>query len=124
MIQTGLEFSSTTIVKNIYTALAMDSGDMNVFATPAMIALMENAAMNAVAKDLPKGFTTVGISINTTHIKASPLQETITAKAILTEIEGNKLTFDVVANDSKGIIGEGKHIRFIVDRQRFLEKLK
>lgn len=102
----------------------MDSGDMNVFATPAMIALMENAAMNAVAKDLPKGFTTVGISINTTHIKASPLQETITAKAILTEIEGNKLTFDVVANDSKGIIGEGKHIRFIVDRQRFLEKLK
>lgn len=123
-MEIGLTFTSTTVVDNINTAVALGSGDMEVFATPAMVALMENAAMNAVAPHLEAGQTTVGTEISTTHIKASALGATITATATLTAIEGRKLTFAVTAHDGDNIIGEGTHTRFIVDRERFLAKVK
>ena len=97
---------------------------MDVFATPAMVALMENAAMNAVKQSLELGQTTVGTHISTSHIKASALGATITATATLREIDGRKLLFDVIAREGENIIGEGTHTRFIVDRERFLSKLK
>lgn len=124
IMEIGLTFTSTTVVDNTNTAVALGSGDMEVFATPAMVALMENAAMNAVAPHLEAGQTTVGTEISTTHIKASALGATITATATLTAIEGRKLTFAVTAHDGDNIIGEGTHTRFIVDRERFLAKLK
>ena len=124
IMEIGLTFTSTTVVDNTNTAVALGSGDMEVFATPAMVALMENAAMNAVAPHLETGQTTVGIEISTTHIKASALGATITATATLTAIEGRKLTFAVTALDGDNIIGEGTHTRFIVDRERFLAKVK
>ncbi len=123
-MEIGLTFTSTTVVDNTNTAVALGSGDMEVFATPAMVALMENAAMNAVAPHLEAGQTTVGTEISTTHIKASALGATITATATLTAIEGRKLTFAVTAHDGDNIIGEGTHTRFIVDRERFLAKVK
>ena len=123
-MEIGLTFTSTTVVDNTNTAVALGSGDMEVFATPAMVALMENAAMNAVAPHLETGQTTVGTEISTTHIKASALGATITATATLTAIEGRKLTFAVTAHDGDNIIGEGTHTRFIVDRERFLAKVK
>ena len=123
-MEIGLTFTSTTVVDNTNTAVALGSGDIEVFATPAMVALMENAAMNAVAPHLEAGQTTVGTEISTTHIKASALGATITATATLTAIEGRKLTFAVTAHDGDNIIGEGTHTRFIVDRERFLAKVK
>lgn len=123
-MEIGLTFTSTTVVDNTNTAVALGSGDMEVFATPAMVALMENAAMNAVAPHLEAGQTTVGTEISTTHIKASALGATITATATLTAIEGRRLTFAVTAHDGDNIIGEGTHTRFIVDRERFLAKVK
>jgi predicted thioesterase len=124
IMEIGLTFTSTTVVDNTNTAVALGSGDMEVFASPAMVALMENAAMNAVAPHLEAGQTTVGTEISTTHIKASALGATITATATLTAIEGRKLTFAVTAHDGDNIIGEGTHTRFIVDRERFLAKVK
>lgn len=124
IMEIGLTFTSTTVVDNTNTAVALGSGDMEVFATPAMVALMENAAMNAVAPHLEAGQTTVGTEISTTHIKASALGATITATATLTAVEGRKLTFAVTAHDGDNIIGEGTHTRFIVDRERFLAKVK
>lgn len=124
IMETGLKHVSTVTVSAANTALTMGSGDMEVFATPAMVALMENAAMKAVAPHLPEGSTTVGAMMETSHIKPSALGETVNAEAILEEIDGRKLTFKVTASDSKGTIGEGKHIRYIVDRERFLSKLK
>ena len=123
-METGLKHVSTVTVSAANTALTMGSGDMEVLATPAMVALMENAAMKAVAPHLPEGSTTVGAMMETSHIKPSALGETVNAEAILEEIDGRKLTFKVTASDSKGTIGEGKHIRYIVDRERFLSKLK
>ena len=123
-MEKGLTYTSVLKAEKQHTALEMGSGDMHVLATPTMVALMENAAMNAVAQHLPEGSTTVGGMINTTHIKPSPLGETVQATAELVEVEGRKLTFSIQAKDSKGdVIGEGSHIRFIVDRERFLSKL-
>lgn len=119
----GLTYTSTTIVDKTNTALTLGSGDMEVFATPAMVALMENAAMNAVAAHLEAGQTTVGSQITTTHIKPSALGATITATATLTAVEGRKLTFAVEAHDGETLIGSGTHVRYIVDRERFLAKL-
>lgn len=122
-MEIGLKHVSTTLVSAANTAATLGSGDMDVFATPAMVALMENAAMLAVKDHLPEGSATVGTQINTSHLKASPLGATITASAELTAVDGRRLTFAVKAWDEKGIIGEGSHTRFVVDRERFLSKL-
>ena len=123
-MNTGYSYTSTTVVNNNNTAKALGSGDMDVFATPAMVALMENAAMNAVAPHLEEGQTTVGTQISTSHIKASALGATITATAVLTAVDGRSLTFEITARDGENVIGEGVHTRFIIDRERFLSKLK
>ena len=123
-MEKGLTYTSKTTVTQSNTAIAMGSGDKEVLATPAMVALMENAAMNSVCAELPQGSTTVGSMIETSHIRPSALGDEISATAILEEVDGRKLTFKVTATDSKGTIGEGTHIRFIVDRERFLSKLK
>ena len=122
-MEIGLTYTSTLVVSKDHVAAVMGSGDLHVFATPAMVALMENAAMMAVAKHLPKGSTTVGAMMNTSHVKPSPVDESIKATAVLTEVEGRKLTFEIKAEDSKGIIGEAVHVRYIVDRERFMSKL-
>ena len=123
-MNTGLIYTSKTTVDKTNTALALGSGDMEVFATPAMVALMENAAMNAVAPHLEAGQTTVGSQIATNHIKPSFLGAMVSATAILTAVEGRKLTFEIEAHEGDIVIGSGTHTRFIVDRERFLAKLK
>ncbi|MCQ2608198.1 MAG: thioesterase family protein [Bacteroidales bacterium] len=123
-MEIGLKNTSQTVVTEKNTAKTMGSGNLDVFATPAMVALMENAAMNAVANELPQGSTTVGSLMNTTHIKPSGIGAIITATAELVAVEGRKLTFHVSASDGDSIIGEGEHVRFIVDIERFMEKVK
>lgn len=123
MLEVGLKYQSRVVVSEDNTALKLGSGDMEVFATPAMIALMENAAMNAVASHLDAGTTTVGTMMKSSHIKASALGANITAEAELVAVEGRRLSFSVKAWDDKGVIGEGEHERFVVDRERFLSKL-
>lgn len=118
-LKKGLSSQSSVTVSAGNTAAAMGSGDLDVFATPAMVALMENAAMKAVADALPEGSTTVGAEMNVTHIKPSGLGAEIVATAVLTGVEGRKLTFNVGARDAEGMIGEGIHIRYAVDRRRF-----
>ena len=124
MLKEGLEYTSEVVVNKANCASAVGSGGLDVFATPSMVALMENAAMNAVAPHLAEGQTTVGTQITTSHIKASALGATITATAILTAVDGRSLTFAITARDGENIIGEGVHTRFVVDRERFLSKLK
>ena len=118
-----MTFTSETIVTLSNCAVTMGSGDLEVFATPAMVALMENAAMNAVAQALPQGTTTVGAEMNTTHIKPSAIGSRVQATATLTAVEGRKLTFAVEACDQAGTIGKGTHVRYVVDKERFMAKL-
>lgn len=123
MLKEGLEHNSTCVVGQNNTAIALGSGNLNVFATPAMIALMENAAMNAVSEAIAEGESTVGTLINASHLRATPEGDTVVATAVLKEVDGRKLTFEVVASDSKGIIGQGTHQRFVVSIERFMSKL-
>jgi fluoroacetyl-CoA thioesterase len=104
------------------TALKMGSGDLEVYATPAMIALMENTAKSLIIDELTDGYTTVGIEINVKHIKSSPIGAHIKCKAILIKAEGKKLFFEVEASDEKGIIGKGSHIRYVVNVDDFIKR--
>lgn len=123
MLETGLTHTSSLTVTEALTAKAMGSGDLPVLATPAMMALMENAAMTAVAPELPEGSTTVGGHIESSHLKPTPVGAEVKAEATLTKIDGRKLYFTVKAMQGDTIIGEGTHLRFIVDREKFMSKL-
>lgn len=120
----GLTHTSTLIVARQHLAATMGSGDLEVLATPALVALCENAAMLAVADHLPEGCTTVGSHIDLAHLKPSALGAKIEATATLTAINGRKLTFAITATDSNDTIANGTHIRYVVDAQRFMSKLK
>lgn len=122
-METGLTHTSRVTVADGNTAIALGSGDMPVFATPAMMALMENAAMLAVAPHLPEGSTTVGGHIDSSHLKPSPVGAEIEATAVLEKVDGRKLFFKVTARQGDTVIGEGTHLRFIVDCERFMSKL-
>lgn len=105
------------------TAEVMGSGDMPVLATPAMVAMMENAAMTLAKPLCADGDTTVGSLINTSHLRPSAVGATISVTATLVAHEGRKLTFAIVAKDGDNVIGEAEHVRFMVTRDRFLAKL-
>ena len=122
-METGLKHTTTLIVDEAHTAIAMGSGDMPVLATPAMLALMENAAMLAVKDQLPAGSTTVGGHIESSHLRPTAIGQEVQATAELTRIDGRKLYFHITAHQGETLLGEGEHLRFIVDREKFLSKL-
>lgn len=123
MIEPGLKHTSTAVVTEALSARAIGSGDLPVYATPAMTALMENAAMLAVAGDLPEGSTTVGGRIEVSHMAPTPIGATVTATATLEKVDGRKLHFSVIAMQGDTVIGQGTHLRFVVDKERFMSKL-
>lgn len=123
MLKKGLSYTCTKRVEEHHLAVNMGSGDLRVFATPAMMALMEEAAMRAVAPYLPEGTTTVGGHIASSHVKPTAHGRTVKATAELVAVDGTKLKFVVSASDDEGLIGEGEHLRFIVDREKFMGRL-
>ncbi len=118
----NLKSTVTEIVTDINTAIAVGSGSLAVYATPAMVALMEKAACKALEPLLNEGETTVGTNININHISATPVGMKVSATAELISQEGRKFCFKVTANDENGLIGEGTHERFCVLSQKFTDK--
>jgi predicted thioesterase len=123
-LEAGMKGSATTVVVHENTAAAVGAGGVEVFGTPMMIALMENAAWRAVASALDEGYVTVGTLVNVQHLAATPLGQTITASAELIAIDGRRLTFKVEAYDEHKKIGDGQHERYIVNLQKFLERVE
>jgi len=106
------------------TAARYGSGLLDVFATPALVALMENTALTSYIALLPEGYTSVGAEITVRHVKATPVGMKVFCESVLREVEGNKLVFELSARDEKGPIGFGTHVRFIVDEKKFMDRLK
>lgn len=123
MILIGLKHISELTVTDAVTAIAVGSGDMPVLATPMMLALMENAAMLAVKDELPEGCTTVGGHIASSHLKPSKVGDLVRAEAEVTKVDGKKIEFKVAAYCGDTLLGEGTHLRFVVDREKFMSKL-
>lgn len=123
MVEVGLKHTSELTVTDAVTAVRMGSGDMPVLATPAMMALMENAAMLAVADELPRGSTTVGGHIASSHLRPSKIGDVVRAVAEVTKVDGRKIEFKVSAYSGDVLLGEGTHLRFVVDRERFMSNI-
>jgi len=123
-LKPGLSAKVEIIVSETNTAAHLGSGSIAVYATPALVALMENAAVRALEGYLPDGQTTVGGQIDVRHLAATPVGMKVRARAELLEVNGRKLTFQVQAWDEEELIGEAKHIRYIVDEDKFMRKVK
>ncbi|MBO5073568.1 MAG: thioesterase family protein [Eubacterium sp.] len=123
MLETGIRGTQSVKAKESNSAKVMGSGTMDVFATPAMIALMEKTAWMSVAAELEEGQGTVGTKLEITHDAPTPLGMTVTCESELTEIDGRRLVFAVTAKDETGtVIGKGRHERFIVWEEKFQAK--
>ncbi|MFW5724836.1 MAG: thioesterase family protein [Bacteroidota bacterium] len=116
----GIKGKAEQYVETKDTATEYGSGEVEVFATPAMIALMEKAAHTSIQQLLPKGFVTVGTEVSIKHIKATGIGKKVWAESLLASIEGKKLGFTVEAFDEDGRIGIGTHTRYIVEKEMFV----
>jgi fluoroacetyl-CoA thioesterase len=123
VLRPGMRGEATTTVVQENTAAAVGAGGVEVFGTPMMIALMENAAWRAVSAALEEGQVTVGTHVNVSHLAATPPGQKVRAVAELKAIDGRRLLFKVEAYDERQKIGEGEHERSIVNLQRFLERV-
>ena len=123
-MQLGIKGETKVMVNASNTAEAMKSGLLPVFATPMMVAIMEDAAAKSVQPHLKEGQTTVGTLVSVKHLSATPEGMEVRAESELVEVDNRRLVFDVRAYDEKGQIGEGKHERFIIDAERFMEKTR
>ena len=121
-IAVGMKGEAVTMAEREDTAKEVGSGDLLVYATPCMAALMEGAACEAIAEALPDTQTTVGTYLAIEHLSATPVGLEVRAEATVTEVDGKVITFDVKAFDEIGEIGHGTHKRVIVNSQKFLEK--
>ena len=121
-METGICGVQTIVVAEQQTAKHLGSGELAVFATPCMIALMENTAYKSVQPYLEPGQGTVGTLLNVKHLAATPVGMEVRCETKLIEVDRKRLVFEVKAFDACGLIGEGVHERFIVDNQRFMQK--
>lgn len=123
MIETGKTYTQEITVTSKDTAAVYGSGKLEVFATPAMVALMENTAIKCLDGLLEPDSDTVGIEINTKHTKATAIGQKVGCKATITEVDGRRIRFEMEAWDEKGAIGHAIHDRFIINPAKFMSKL-
>lgn len=121
-LEVGISANQKQLVTEAVTAKEMGSGELPVYATPSMIALVENTAYTSVSDCLEEGQGTVGTLMNVKHLSATPVGMEVTCETKLIEIDRKRLVFEVKAYDEKGCIGEGVHERFIIDNEKFLTK--
>lgn len=122
-LKAGVSLNDTFTVVEEMSAASVGSGDLSVLATPALIAKLENVAMRAVAHMLPEGSTTVGGYIELSHLKPTPIGAEVTVEARLETVAGRKLCFTLSAHEGETLVGSGTHIRYEVDRAKFMERV-
>ena len=122
-IAPGLVGEASLIVEETHTAKHLGSGGVEVLATPVMIALMEDAARSSIDSNLDQGQLSVGVNLNVSHLAATPVGMRVTARSELVAVDGRRLTFKVEAYDEREKIGEGTHVRAIINLERFMARL-
>lgn len=122
MLEIGKTAEVTVRVDSTNTAKSVGSGSLEVFSTPAMVALMEKSACECIKDMLEEGTTTVGTKICAEHLSATPVSMDVTCKCELTAVEGRKLSFHIEAFDNAGLIGKAEHDRYIVQTEKFMKK--
>lgn len=122
LLKVGIKGQAEAMVTDVNTAVAYGSGGVSVFATPAMIGLMEKASLISVDKLLGEGMTTVGTMVEVQHLAATPVGMNVTATSELIEVDGKRLVFAVEARDEVELVGRGKHERYIVAEEKFLAR--
>lgn len=123
-IPVGLRGKTELVVSPDQTASRYGSGLVEVFATPAMVAMMENTALMSISDYLPEHLTSVGASINIRHLKATPVGRTLHCESRVIEVHGRKIIFDVSVWEGETIAGHGTHVRYIVDKQQFMSQFE
>jgi fluoroacetyl-CoA thioesterase len=121
-VATGLRGEAEMVVSDADTARALRSGTVDVLGTPRLIALCEEASCRAIAPALHDGTTTVGMKVRLDHLQPSGVGARIVAEAVLSKVEGRRLTFTVSASDGRGLVAVGKVLRVVVDVERFIGK--
>lgn len=124
MLEIGIKGTNSVMVEEANTAASMGSGDLPVFATPAMVALVERTASESLLPYLDIGTSTVGTHLDLAHTAATPVGMTVVCETELTEIDRRRLVFSVRVYDSAGEVGSGTHERFVVDSMRFMQKVQ
>lgn len=124
MLKEGLKYEKTYRVEAKDTALSVGSGDMMVLATPTLIAHLENAAMVVIAEELDTEYSSVGGYVELKHLSPTFCGMTFKVCAEIVAVDGKKVDFKLLATDDNGIIAEGVHTRFIVNREKFTERAK
>lgn len=123
-LQVGIEGKASIVVNNDNTAMAYGSGAVNVFATPALVGLMEKAALSSVDPLLDAGYTTVGTKIDVKHLAATPIGMNVTATSRLMEVNGKRLLFNIEVRDEVDLVGTGVHERFIIELAGFIKRVE
>ena len=122
MLQPGIKAKKSLTVTDANTAKTMGSGTLDVFATPAMVALIEQTAYTSIESELEPGWGSVGTSLNIQHLSATPVGMTVTATTELVEVDRRRLVFHAEVYDEKGLVGKGTHERFLVENEKFQAK--
>ncbi|MGM0497488.1 MAG: thioesterase family protein [Bacteroidota bacterium] len=123
-LEAGITHTEAKEVRYEDTAANYGSGLVEVFATPAMISLMENTALKTVLPYLSDNQNTVGFEVNVKHLKPTPVGKKVECTSVLKEVDGKKLVFDVEVKDEEDIVGKGVHTRFIINTQKFMNQFK
>ena len=121
-LQPGLCAVVSLLVESADTALALRTGDVEVLATPRLVALAEEATVRAVEGQLAEGTTTVGYRVQVDHLAPVPVGDRVKAEAVLESVEGRRLTFRVSLSDERGLVGAGRITRVVVERDRFMDR--
>ena len=123
-IEIGLRGEAQLSVGKEDTALAMGTGSLELLSTSRLIVLCEQAATNAVQRDVVPPMTTVGMRVQIDHLQPVAIEQQVTVEAVLERIEGRRLTFVISASNERGLVAAGKLIRVVVDSERFLERCR
>ena len=121
-VAAGLRGEARLVVGETDTAIALGSGDVNVLGTPRLVALFEQATVDALRNMLDDGQSSVGMRVQIDHLQPTPIGAEVVVEAVLDKVEGRRITFSVTANDSGGLVAAGKVTRVVVDVERFMSK--